>query len=229
MLRIPDDLLYEDNHLLAVNKPAGIATMGAAPGKSSLIQLLKQYIKERYSKPGNVYLGVVSRLDAPVSGVVLFARTSKAADRLTRQFAQHATRKTYWALVESGPKDRESQLVDWLRHDDGLRKVVVTPSGAAGAKEARLHYRVLKAFADSTLLQIQLETGRKHQIRVQLAHHGMPILGDRRYGSDRPFPRGIALHSRFLEFVHPVKAVAVRLEAPIPKYWKSVVGDWRDV
>jgi 23S rRNA pseudouridine1911/1915/1917 synthase len=216
------EVLYEDNHLLAVNKPAGLPTMGAAADRPSLIARARQYIKQRYDKPGNVYLGVVSRLDAPVTGVVVLARTSKAAERLTRQFSCGATVKTYWCLVERQPDPPQGGCVDWLLHDDARRRVVVAARHAPGAKEARLSYRTLAHLRIGTLLEVRLETGRKHQIRVQLAHRGWPILGDRKYGAKRAFSPGIALHSRRLEFDHPVRHAPVVLEAPLPSSWP----DW---
>lgn len=219
------DILYEDNHLLAVNKPAGLPTMGASLGKPSLVILARQYIKDRYDKPGNVYLGVVSRLDAVATGVVVFARTSKAADRLTQLFANQETRKTYWAMIEQAPDPPEGTCVDWLLHDDRLRRVIISTPHAGRAKEARLAFTVLDTTALGALLEIQLETGRKHQIRVQLAHRGWPIIGDVKYGSLVPFPSGIALHARKLEFVHPVRNVPVTLEARLPSAWRRLGVD----
>ena len=216
------NVLFEDNHLLAVNKPAGLPTMGAAAGRPSLVQQARQYIKNRYGKPGNAYVGVVSRLDALVTGVVLLARTSKAADRLTRQFAAGEPRKTYWAVVEQPLAVSSGGLVDWLWHDDQRQRVVVTEAGAHDAKEARLTYRTLKRLARGILIEIELETGRNHQIRVQLAHHGSPILGDAKYGSAQAFAAGIALHARKLELLHPVRQTPLILEAPLPTSWKSL-------
>jgi 23S rRNA pseudouridine1911/1915/1917 synthase len=224
---LPSDLqvLYEDNHLLAINKPAGLPTMGAAAGEPSLIVIARQYIKQRYEKPGNVYLGIVSRLDALATGVVVFARTSKAAQRLCPQFATGETTKTYWCLVEHDPQPASGEWVDWLRHDDARRKVLVASAQQAGAKEARLTYRTLSTSSAGALVEVQLHTGRKHQIRVQFAHRGWPILGDKKYGASRSFPKGIALHSRRLEFTHPVRQTQVMLEAPIPSYWPERRSD----
>lgn len=215
-------VLYEDNHLLAVNKPAGLATMGTPAGKPSLLEVARRYVKERYHKPGGVYLGVVSRLDAPVTGVVLLARTSKAAARLTEQFRSKSVQKTYWALVEGTVEPAEGTCVDYLVHDDRHRRVHVTSKAAAGAKEARLGYRRLKVRGEATLLEVELQTGRKHQIRVQLAEIGHPVVGDRKYGSRRKFAAGIALHSRRLVFAHPVKGTPIALVAPLPDYWGDV-------
>lgn len=214
-------VLYEDNHLLAVSKPAGLATMGAPAGKPSLLELARQYVKERYRKPGNVYLGVVSRLDAPVTGVVLLARTSKAAARLTEQFRTNAVEKTYWAAVEGVVRQEQGTCVNHLVHDDRHRRVHVAAPGAPGAREARLTYRRLKALGGVTLLEVVLETGRKHQIRVQLARIGHPVVGDLKYGSRRKFPAGIALHSRRLVVAHPVKGCPVEFMAPLPAAWRK--------
>lgn len=217
----PDDLeiLYQDNHLLVVNKPAGIPTQGTLPGETSLVHVAKQLLKVRYQKPGNVYLGVVSRLDALVTGVVVFARTSKAAARLTEQFASGSPTKIYWAMIDPSPTPPASSCVDWLFHDDARHRVVVATRDTPGAKEAKLNYRIIESSATGSLVEIRLETGRKHQIRVQLAARGWPILGDRKYGSDRSWPKGIALHARQLEIRHPVKDAPLTFVAQLPKSW----------
>jgi 23S rRNA pseudouridine1911/1915/1917 synthase len=218
----PLNVLYEDNHLLAVVKPAGLATMGLAEDRETLLTRAKQYIKEKYHKPGNVYLGVISRLDAPVTGVVLLARTSKAAKRLTEQFRSRTVQKSYWALVEGLPQPESGAYVDWLGHDDRHRRMHIVGRTLPGAKEARLSYRRLEKLAGLTLLEVSLETGRKHQIRLQLAHHGHPIVGDRKYGSGRPFSSGIALHARRLIVAHPVSGEPVELVAPLPSAWRAL-------
>jgi 23S rRNA pseudouridine1911/1915/1917 synthase len=217
------DVLYQDNHLLAANKPAGLPTMGAAAGRASLVLLARRYIQKRYDKPGNVYVGVVHRLDAPATGVVLLARTSKAAKRLQRQFAGGEPVKTYWSIVEHEPDPPTAECVDWLRHDDARRRVVVATPHMPGARQARLRYRTLQRGPQGTLLEIELETGRKHQIRVQLAHRGWPIVGDARYGAETPFASGIALHARRLEITHPVRRTSLVIEAPLPPGWKNFV------
>ena len=176
-------VLYEDNHLLAVAKPAGLPTMGTPAGRPTLLTLGKEYVKERYQKPGNVYLGVMSRLDAPVSGVVLLARTSKAAARLTEQFRSHAVEKTYWAVVEGVIEPAAGSLTDWLGQDERHRRMHVVGPTWPGAREARLSYRRLEVLKGNSWLEVSLETGRKHQIRLQLAHCGHPVVGDRKYGS----------------------------------------------
>ena len=186
------DVLYEDNHLLVLNKPAGLPTMGTPGGTPTLLSLAKDYIKQKYQKPGNVYLGVMSRLDAPVTGVVLLARTSKAAARMTEQFRTHAVQKTYWTLVAGTPHPASGSYTDWLIQDERHRRMHVVQSDRAGAKEARLAYRLLSSDGRMSLLEVELETGRKHQIRLQMAHHGHPVVGDRKYGSQLKFSSGIA-------------------------------------
>lgn len=215
-------ILYEDNHLLAVDKPAGLVTMGVAADRPSLLAEAKQYVKTRYRKPGNVYLGAMSRLDAPVTGIVLFARTSKAAARLTEQFRTRQVEKTYWALVDGRVAASEATLVDWVRKDERHRRMHTVAAGATGAQEARLHFRRLHATPTETSLEIALETGRKHQIRLQLATAGHPVRGDRKYGSRRAFPLGIALHARRLVFAHPVGGARIELTAPLPPAWRQI-------
>lgn len=219
MTQAPFPILYEDNHLLVVDKPSGLPVMGVPQGRASLLTLAKEYVKQKYDKPGNVYLGIVSRLDAPVTGVVVIARTSKAAARLTEQFRSGSVKKVYWALVEGVPEPAEAACVGWLRKDERHRKVHMTHENHPEAKEARLSYRTLARLDRATHLQVILDTGRKHQIRVQLAHRGHPILGDRKYGATAKFPAGIALHSRRIEFIHPVRKTAVQLVARLPNCW----------
>jgi 23S rRNA pseudouridine1911/1915/1917 synthase len=221
------NILYEDNHLLAVLKPAGIATMGVSDDMPSLFSLAKDYIKRRYNKPGNVYLGVMSRLDALVTGVVLFARTSKAAARLTEQFRTHAVEKTYWAVVEGILEPAAGSFTDHIGKDEPNHRMRIVGPGLPGAKLANLTYRKLSDIQDRaptegcSMVEIILKTGRKHQIRLQFAHHGHPILGDRKYGSRQNFPLGIALHARCLVVTHPVKGERIVLEAPLPDAWYS--------
>ncbi len=217
----PLEILYEDNHLLAVVKPVGLPTMGVV-GKPTLLEVARDYIRHRYHKPGNVYLGVVSRLDAPVSGVVLLARTSKAAARLNAQFRTREVTKVYWALVEHALGPSSGNCVDWLVKDERHRRMHVADANAARAQEAQLNYRELARVRRATLLEIELLTGRKHQIRVQLASRDAPVLGDRKYGSQRKFPSGIALHSRRLVFEHPVRHEPVELVAPLPACWQQL-------
>lgn len=219
-MKPPFEILYEDNHLLAVNKPPGIPTMGVAPGVPSVLELARQYIKERYQKPGNVYLGIVSRLDAPVTGVLLLARTSKAAARLTEQFREHRVEKTYWAMVEGIVEPPEAECVLWMAHDERHRRMHVVGPTAAGAQQAILRYRRLQTSRNTSLLEVELQTGRKHQIRVQLSDGGWPIIGDYKYGSRRKFEAGIALHARRLMIQHPTRGEAVELVAAIPQSWR---------
>jgi 23S rRNA pseudouridine1911/1915/1917 synthase len=221
MKRSPLEILYEDNHLLAVAKPAGLPTMGVEASEPSLWRLGREYLKEKYQKPGNVYLGIVSRLDSPVTGIVLMARTSKAARRLTEQFRERQVGKRYWALVERSPDPPQGRWVDWLRKEERLHKVLVCHPDAEGAQRADLSYRTLTPGRRATLLEIELETGRKHQIRVQLAARRLPVLGDRKYGSPVPFPAGIGLHARELRFEHPVRRIPITLVAPVPDSWHA--------
>ena len=218
---MPLEVLYEDNHLLVVVKPAGLPTMGVAADRPSLLSQAKQYIERKYKKPGEAYLGTVSRLDAPVTGAVLFARTSKAAARLTEQFRGREVEKTYWALVSGRPTPASGKCVDWLIHDERHRRVHVTAPGAQGAQEARLSYQTLEFHGARTLVEVALETGRKHQIRVQLARLGHPIVGDQKYGSREPFANGIALHARRLAIEHPTRHERIVIEAPLPAAWRQ--------
>ena len=218
------DILYEDNHLLVLNKPAGIATMGLPDGEETLLTVAKEYVRQRYDKPGNVYLGVVSRLDFPVSGVVVFARTSKAAARLNDQFRDHTAEKIYHAIVEGIISPKEGLLVNHLCEDERHRKMWITARPTTESKEARLRYKCLKCISNCSLLEVTLETGRKHQIRLQLAHKGHPILGDLKYGSITPFPQGIALHAKRLVIAHPVTKEQLTFEAPLPSCWRKVLG-----
>lgn len=211
-------ILYEDNHLLVVVKPAGLVSQGAAADEESLVTWAKDYLKQKYHKPGNVYVGVVSRLDAPVSGVTVLARTSKAADRLTQMFRERETGKQYWALV-SGAPPTTGELRDWLIKDERQQRVVVTSPQTPGAREAVLRYRTLGKIAGGAWLEIELVTGRKHQIRVQLGSRRWPVLGDAKYGSRAGFPTGIALHARRLELTHPVQKTPLVFEAPVPRAW----------
>lgn len=217
----PFQVVYEDNHLLAIAKPAGLATQGVKAGERSLATMAKAYLKRKYRKPGNVYLGIVSRLDADTSGVVLLARTSKAAARLSQQFRERLVKKTYWAVVEGSVAPETAELTDWLVKNERLRRMEIAGAKRAGAQEARMSYRRLKAFSGETLLEIDLQTGRKHQIRVQLAARGHPVVGDRKYGSQRAFARGIALHCRRLRFAHPVGHAPIELTAPVPEAWHA--------
>ena len=213
------DILYEDNHLLAVNKPAGLPTMGVASDTASLVTVAKESLKQRYDKPGNVYLGVVSRLDAVVSGVVLLARTSKAAARLAEQFRGRTVEKTYWA-VTAGVPPRAGELIDWVIKDEQEQRMVVVSANTPGAQQAVLHYRVVRPVERGSLVEVRLITGRKHQIRLQLSAHGHPVLGDRKYGSALRFSPGIALHARRLVVDHPTRHEPIDITARLPASWQ---------
>lgn len=224
-------ILYEDNHCLAVAKPAPLLTQGVPPGIPTLEARVKAYLKERYHKPGNVYLGIPHRLDRPVSGVVVFARNTKAARRLAEQFQNRQVRKVYWAIVEPSPDGAlppaEGAWEDWLlKVQEEARSERVT-ADTPGARRALLHYRRLRAGAGGALLEIEPETGRMHQIRLQAASRGWPVRGDVLYGSRQPFgppaelprDRVIALHARSLTFLHPIRYEPLTLTAPLPPTW----------
>jgi 23S rRNA pseudouridine1911/1915/1917 synthase len=213
-------VVYEDNHLLAVNKPAMLPTMGVAGERDSLLTKAKEFLRIKYRKPGNVYVGVVSRLDAPVTGLVLLAKTSKSAARLSEAFRSRRVAKTYLAVVERTPKPESGDLEHYLRKDERHRKMHVTHQAHPEAQHCRLSYRLIAEHEDLSLLEVHPETGRKHQIRVQLAHRRHPIVGDRKYGGAVPFSPGIALHSFRLELEHPVRREPMQLEAPVPPAWR---------
>lgn len=214
------DVLYEDNHCLAVAKPAGMLTMGDATGDRALDELAKEYLARKYAKPGAVFLGIVQRLDRPVSGVVLFARTSKAAARLAEQFRTRTVEKRYRAIVSGLVPEGEGQLHDWLIKDEATNRSRRTAAHAPGSRECRLSYRRLASVEGVTLLEIMPETGRSHQIRVQLAGAGWPIVGDAKYGSRVSFTEGaIALHALALSFQHPTRGAPIALSTPCPLSW----------
>jgi 23S rRNA pseudouridine1911/1915/1917 synthase len=223
-------ILFEDNHCLAVAKPAGLLTQGVPAGIPSLEATVKAYVRERYHKPGNVYLGIPHRLDRPVSGVVLFARNTKAARRLAEQFHQHIVTKIYWAAVEGEVQPEAGAWEDWLRKVAEESRSDRVDAGTPGAKRAVLRYRRLQTILDGTLLEIQTETGRMHQIRVQAAARGWPVRGDTVYGARLPFgpsaelprDRCIALHARRLTFLHPIRYEPITLVAPLPETWQDL-------
>jgi 23S rRNA pseudouridine1911/1915/1917 synthase len=217
----PLDILFEDNHCIAVAKSAGVPSAHFEGREETLDRAVKAYLKEKYQKPGNVFLGVVHRLDKPVSGVLLFARTSKAAARLAKQFREGSVEKVYWAVVEGESLPAAGSLEDWLRKDDGARRVEVVEPRAEGARQALLHFQRRGQHGGLTWLEVRPQTGRTHQLRVQLAHHGHPIYGDARYGSVRTFAGGIALHGRALTFLHPISYEPVTLAADVPRSWRG--------
>jgi 23S rRNA pseudouridine1911/1915/1917 synthase len=217
----PLEVLYEDNHCLAIAKPSGVPCAHFQGDEVTLDRTVKEYLKDRYKKPGKVFLGIVHRLDKPVSGVLLFARTSKAAARLCEQFREGTIEKVYWAIVE-GPVQREAgSLEDWLRKNPDTHRVDVLEPHAPGARQALLHYQRRGMHAGLTWLEIRPQTGRTHQLRVQLAHHGHPVYGDARYGSVRTFGDTIALHARSLTFLHPVRYEPITLSGELPKEWRE--------
>ncbi len=220
------EILYEDNHLLVVNKPAGIATMGAEHGEPTVHAMAAQYLKKTYHKPGRAYVGIVSRLDAMTSGVLVLARTSKAASRLAAQFAadtdqtSHPVAKIYLAAVHGRLDNDRGELVDFVMKDDDARRMRVVDDSRRGAQLARLRYLSLAADDDLSILAIELLSGRKHQIRVQFADRGHAVIGDRKYKSKQPFSDGIALHSWRLRIHHPTRRESMWFEAELPQSWK---------
>lgn len=219
------DVLFEDNHLLVVNKPAELPTMGLRDESETLLGRCKQLVKQKYNKPGNVFLGVVSRLDARVTGAIVIARTSKAAKRLTEAFKNRDVEKHYWALTESPPDPAVGSMNDYLVSDSRHRRVhVARDSDVDGAKHAELDYQLIENFTNASLVQVDLKTGRKHQIRVQFASRGMPLIGDYKYGSDEKLSKGIGLHSRHLAFEHPVRKTPMEFTVDTPKPWNAYLS-----
>jgi 23S rRNA pseudouridine1911/1915/1917 synthase len=214
-------ILYEDNHCLAVAKPAGIVSTHFQGKEETLDRAVKEYLRHKYKKPGNVFLGVVHRLDKPVSGVLLFARTSKAAARLAEQFREGTVEKVYWAMVEGEVGRTAGSLEDWLRKDKERGRVEILEPRSRGARLALLHYQLRAVHGGLSWLELRPQTGRTHQLRVQLAHHGHPIYGDAKYGSVHTFGRAIALHARALTFLHPVRYEPVTLTADVPRPWRG--------
>jgi 23S rRNA pseudouridine1911/1915/1917 synthase len=215
-------VLFEDNHCLAVVKRAGQLIAKDATGDMTLSDMAKSYLAEKYNKPGNVYLGLVHRLDRPVSGIVLFARTSKAAARLAKQFREKTVRKTYLAWVQGCP-ERESELLeDWLLRSGSRNVTQVSREGVDGARLARLTYSVRQRAGNRSLLEIELQTGRHHQIRVQLSSRGWPLLGDVKYGGPQcGNPKALALHAVSLAFEHPTTKESIDLAASVPADWSE--------
>lgn len=218
-------VLYEDNHIIVVNKRAGDIVQGDKTGDEPLSDVVKAYIKQKDNKPGNVYLGVVHRLDRPTTGIVLFAKTSKALPRLNALFSEKSAQKTYWAVVKNVPPKVEDTLIHWLKKNPKNNKSIAYAKEVPDSKKAILHYKLLKKLDNYYLLEIALETGRHHQIRSQLATIGCIIKGDLKYGADRSNPdASIHLHARKLTFTHPVSKQIIAITAPVPTVdtiWKT--------
>ncbi|WP_445382345.1 RluA family pseudouridine synthase [Robiginitalea sp. IMCC43444] len=226
----PDNLqvLYEDNHLIAVNKRVGDIVQGDKTGDLPLSEVVKEFLKEKYNKPGDAYLGVIHRLDRPTSGAVLFAKTSKALSRMNRLFATKEVEKTYWALVSEKPPMEADRLVHYMERNPKQNKSYAFDTEGKSRKKAILNYRLIQQLDNYYLLEIQLETGRHHQIRSQLAAIGLPIKGDLKYGFSRSnADGGIHLHSRKLSFIHPVSKSPVEVIAPLPEeaLWNACSTD----
>ncbi|MCI3937380.1 RluA family pseudouridine synthase [Chryseobacterium aahli] len=213
-----EQIVYEDNHLLVINKKVGQLVQGDKTGDESLLDSIKNYIKIRDNKPGNVFLGLVHRIDRPTSGLVIYAKTSKALSRLTQMVKNREVKKTYWAVVPKEMIPQSQRLVHYLQKNEKNNKAIVFTKVTDGAKEAILTYNIIKTLDNYHLLEIDLETGRHHQIRAQLSKTGVPIKGDLKYGSPRSNPDGgINLHARKLEFVHPVTKENLEIIAPVPQ------------
>ncbi len=218
-------VLYEDNHLIAINKRPGDIVQGDKTGDTPLSEVVKEYIKDKYNKPGNVYLGVVHRLDRPTSGIVIFARTSKALPRLNQLFKDRDAQKTYWALVKNMPPKEEDTLTHYLKRNPKQNKSYAHIKEVPESKKAILEYKIIQKLDNYFLLEIALHTGRHHQIRSQLSAIGCPIKGDLKYGFDRSNKdASISLHARKLSFSHPVKDLELNLVAPLPNdpIWNAV-------
>ena len=219
------NVVYEDNHLIIVYKEAGEIVQGDKSGDEPLSEMVKQWIKEKYQKPGNVFLGVVHRLDRPVAGLVIFARTSKALTRLNEMFRNGDIHKTYWAIVQQPPIESESTLTDWLVRNTQQNKSYAYNMPAPMAKKSILHYKTISSTERYTLLEVNLMTCRHHQIRCQLANIGCPIKGDLKYGAARSNPDGsICLLSHKVEFVHPVSKKKIKVVSPLPmdNLWQAI-------
>ncbi|MGM5630517.1 RNA pseudouridine synthase [Apibacter raozihei] len=224
---LENQILFEDNHILIINKKAGQIVQGDKTGDVPLIDEIKAYIKKKYFKPGNVFAGLVHRIDRPTSGIVVFAKTSKALSRLTEMLKKREIKKTYWAVVKKGEIPNSQRLVHYLKKNEKNNKSIIFKHETQGAKEAILTYKIIKTSDHYQLLEVDLETGRHHQIRAQLSSIKAPIKGDLKYGFDRSNPDGsIHLLARKIEFCHPVTKKIISLEAPVPdndNLWKSFI------
>ena len=211
------EVLFEDNHLLIVNKKSGDIVQGDKTGDKPLSEVVKEYIKEKYNKPGEVFLGVVHRLDRPTSGIIIFARTSKALERLNKMLRDRVISKTYWAIIKNNPKKVKDTLIHFLKKNPKNNKSTVLTKKTEGSKKAILHFTIKKKLDNYSLLEIDLETGRHHQIRAQLSFIGSPIKGDLKYGASRSNKDGsIHLHARTINFTHPVSKKTIKIIAPVP-------------
>ncbi|NNE76696.1 MAG: RNA pseudouridine synthase [Pricia sp.] len=222
----PENLqvLFEDNHLIAINKRPGDIVQGDKTGDIPLNEVVKLYLKKKYDKPGNVFLGIAHRLDRPTSGIVVFAKTSKALPRLNRLFAEKAAKKTYWAVVKNAPNKEQETLIHWLKRNTKQNKSFAYPKETSDSKKAILEYKIIKTLDNYYILEIDLQTGRHHQIRAQLAAIGCPIKGDLKYGFDRSNKdASIHLHARSISFIHPVKKSPLNLiaEPPSDPIWNA--------
>jgi 23S rRNA pseudouridine1911/1915/1917 synthase len=225
--------LFEDNHCLAVNKPAGLLSQADRSREPSLVDLVRQDLKTRYQKPGNVYVGLLHRLDRPTSGVVLLAKTSKAAGRLSADFRAGKIAKLYWAIVEGTLAELAGRWIDCLEKDRNANRVDVVDQGRKRGRTASVDFEVLERWGGYTKLALRPATGRSHQLRAQLASRGLPILGDRKYGSKKSLLAEdgglrIALHARQLTFIHPTLREAISVEAPVPADWPELSQPWRE-
>ena len=219
------NVIYEDNHIIIVNKSSGEIVQGDKTGDTPLVETVRAYIKEKYNKPGNVFCGLTHRLDRPVSGVVIFAKTSKALERINNMLKNHEIKKTYWAIVKNSPQQSEGTLVNYLVRNEKQNKSFAYSTEKPNSKRAELNYKVMGKSDNYTLLEVNLITGRHHQIRCQLAAMGCPIKGDLKYGFDRSNRDGsISLHARSVEFTHPVSKELIHVEAPTPEdtLWEAL-------
>ena len=217
-------VLFEDNHIIAINKRCGDIVQGDKTGDKPLSEIVKSFLKNKYSKPGNVYLGIPHRLDRPTSGVVMFAKTSKSLSRLNKIFKDGKAQKYYWAVTKNKPEKQEDTLIHWLRKNERTNKSTYFKKETVKAKKAVLHYRVLKKLERYFIIEIELVTGRHHQIRCQLSAIGCPVRGDLKYGSDRSNnDRGIDLHAKKIIFEHPVNGKKIIIDAPVrdTKIWNA--------
>lgn len=218
-------VLYEDNHVIVVNKTCSEIVQGDKTGDKPLSEIVKEWLKEKYNKPGNVFCGVAHRLDRPTSGLVVFAKTSKALTRLNEMFKTHEVKKTYWAVVKNCPKEPEAEIMHYLVRNEKQNKSTAFDTEKKDSKKAIMHYKVIARSDTYYLLEIDLKTGRHHQIRCQLAKIGCPIKGDLKYGAERSNPDGgISLHARRVSFIHPVSKEMIDVIAPVPgdRLWQAM-------